>query len=169
MLRDWNPRKLDPATLTALYKDAGAGFLVIQGVHHDQFDLWNSAYQPWNSTKLGPKRDLVGEWQAARAPDCASASPSTHTNTVGWWFQSAFMSDTNGPKAGVPYDGHLTLADGKGKWWEGLDPRFLYGADLREYKGVASAALRPWSPPPAGIFCASPGLRQGNATGGRCA
>jgi alpha-L-fucosidase len=27
----------------------------------------------------------------------------------------------------VPYDGHLTLADGKGEWWEGLDPQLLYG------------------------------------------
>lgn len=27
---------------------------------------------------------------------------------------------------GVPYDGTLTLKDGKGKWWEGLDPQDLY-------------------------------------------
>ncbi len=59
---------------------------------------------------------------------------------------------STGPKAGVPYDGHLTLADGKGQWWEGLDPRMLYGIDLREYQGVSEAALRPWTPPPAGIF-----------------
>jgi len=28
--------------------------------------------------------------------------------------------------AGVPYDGKLTKADGKGLWWEGLDPQDLY-------------------------------------------
>ena len=164
VLRDWNPRKLDPATLTALYKDAGAGFLVIQGVHHDQFDLWNSAYQPWNSTKLGPKRDLVGEWAQAARANGLRFGITFHHEYSWWWFQSAFMSDTNGPKAGVPYDGHLTLADGKGKWWEGLDPRFLYGVDLREYKGVASAALRPWSPPPAGIFARHLDYAKWNAT-----
>ena len=27
---------------------------------------------------------------------------------------------------GVPYDGKLTKADGKGMWWEGLDPQDLY-------------------------------------------
>ena len=43
-------------------------------------------------------------------------------------------------KKGIPYDGNLTLADGKGKWWEGYDPRFLYGIDLREYKGVEKKA-----------------------------
>jgi alpha-L-fucosidase len=29
--------------------------------------------------------------------------------------------------AGVAYDGRLTAADGKGAWWEGLDPQRLYG------------------------------------------
>ena len=29
--------------------------------------------------------------------------------------------------AGAPYDGHLTEADGKGQWWEGLNPQRLYG------------------------------------------
>ncbi|MEJ2147828.1 MAG: alpha-L-fucosidase, partial [Acidobacteriota bacterium] len=27
----------------------------------------------------------------------------------------------------VPYDGHLTLEDGKGQWWQGYDPQQLYG------------------------------------------
>ena len=44
------------------------------------------------------------------------------------------------------------MKDGKGKWWEGLDPRLLYGINLREYKGVIDAANSKWSPPPAGIF-----------------
>lgn len=34
-------------------------------MHHDQFDMWDSKYQPWNSTRLGPKRDLIGEWEEA--------------------------------------------------------------------------------------------------------
>ena len=42
VLRDWNPTKLDPAALTKIYQDAGARFLMIQGVHHDNYDLWNS-------------------------------------------------------------------------------------------------------------------------------
>ena len=35
-------------------------------------------------------------------------------------------ADKNGPLAGVPYDGKLTKADGKGQWWDGLDPQDLY-------------------------------------------
>jgi alpha-L-fucosidase len=152
VLRDWNPTKLDPEKLTELYKDAGAKFLIIQGVHHDQYDMWNSAYQPWNSTRLGAKRDLIGEWSRAARSQNLRFGITFHHEYSWWWWQSAFKSDTTGPKAGVPYDGHLTIADGKGKWWEGLDPRMLYGVDLRQYRGVSRAADAGWSPPPAGLF-----------------
>jgi alpha-L-fucosidase len=27
--------------------------------------MWDSRYQPWNSTRLSPKRDLLGEWTKA--------------------------------------------------------------------------------------------------------
>ena len=45
VLRDWNPKKFNPQALVNIYRDAGARFLIIQGVHHDQFDMWNSKYQ----------------------------------------------------------------------------------------------------------------------------
>jgi alpha-L-fucosidase len=152
VLRDWNPVKLDPAKLAEIYKDAGARFLMIQGVHHDNFDLWNSHYQPWNAVNLGPKRDLIGEWAKACRADGMRFGVTFHHEYTWWWWQTAFGSDAEGAKAGVPYDGNLTLADGKGKWWEDLDPRRLYGVDLREYKGVTETAYSRWSPPPAGIF-----------------
>jgi alpha-L-fucosidase len=43
------------------------------------------------------------------------------------FFQVTHGADATGPLAGQPYDGHLTLADGRGLWWEGLDPQRLYG------------------------------------------
>lgn len=46
VLNSWNPTKFDPEYLTRLYKKAVARFLMIQGVHHDNYDLWNSQYQP---------------------------------------------------------------------------------------------------------------------------
>jgi alpha-L-fucosidase len=152
VLRDWNPTKLDPTALTKIYQDAGARFLVIQGVHHDNFDLWNSHYQPWNSVNLGPKRDLIGEWAKACRAGGMHFGITFHHEYTWWWWQTAFGSDTIGDKMGIPYDGNLKLADGKGKWWEGLDPRLLYGINLREYKGVTDAANSKWSPPPAGVF-----------------
>jgi alpha-L-fucosidase len=152
VLRDWNPTKLDPAALVQTYRDAGARFLIIQGVHHDNFDLWASRYQPWNSVRLGPRRDLLGEWSRAARAAGLHYGVTFHHEYTWWWWQNAFGADPDGPKAGVPYDGHLTLADGKGKWWEGLDPRLLYTVDLRQYAGVGKAAVSPWDPPPAGLF-----------------
>lgn len=142
LLHNWNPDKLDPEYLTALYNRAGARFLMIQGVHHDNFDLWNSRYQPWNSVNMGPKRDLLGEWDEACRKHGMHYGVTFHHEYTWWWWQTAFCSDPDGDKAGVPYDGNLTLEDGKGTWWEGYDPRLLYGIDLREYKNVYDVLQR---------------------------
>lgn len=152
VLHTWNPTKLDPDALTRLYQKSGARFLMIQGVHHDNYDLWKSKYQPWNSVNIGPKRDLLREWVNACHKYHMRYGVTFHHEYTWWWWQTAFGSDKQGEKAGVPYDGHLTLADGKGKWWEGYDPHLLYGIDLREYESVATAAQSGWSPPKAGVF-----------------
>ena len=151
VLRDWNPVKYNPEELIKIYNDAGARFLVVQGVHHDQFDMWDSKYQQWNSTRLGPKRDFMREWKKA-ARDADMRFGITFHHEYSWWWQTAFQSDFTGDMAGVPYDGSLTAEDGRGEWREGLDPRYLYGVNLREYESVAEAANSLWSPPHPGIF-----------------
>ncbi len=143
ILHTWNPTKLDPVKLVHTYHDAGARFLIIQGVHHDNFDNWNSKYQPWNSVNIGPHRDFLQEWARAAREAGMHYGVAFHHEYTWWWYQPAFGSDPTGPRANVPYDAHETMADGKGKWWEGYDPRLLYGIDLREYKGVANATYRP--------------------------
>jgi alpha-L-fucosidase len=45
-----------------------------------------------------------------------------------WWFQTAHGADKSGAYAGVSYDGRMTKAEGKGQWWDGLDPQMLYAA-----------------------------------------
>ncbi|MBQ9672234.1 MAG: alpha-L-fucosidase [Prevotella sp.] len=152
VLHQWKPDKLDPDRLTALYQKAGARFLLVQGVHHDNYDLWNSQYQPWNSVNVGPKRDLLREWADACHKYGMRYGVTFHHEYTWWWWQTAFGADKKGDRAGVPYDGHLTKADGKGKWWEGLDPRLLYGIDLREYEDVDAKAHTGWSPPKDGII-----------------
>lgn len=135
VLNAWNPTQLEPVAYVQLFHNAGARFLFIQGVHHDNFDSWDSKYQPWNSVNIGPHRDLIGEWATAVKAAGMHYGITFHHEYTWWWWQTAFRSDTSGALAGVPYDGHLTLADGVGKWWEGYDPRLLYGIDLREYIG----------------------------------
>jgi alpha-L-fucosidase len=132
LLHTWNPAHLDPEKLVKAYHDAGARFLIVQGVHHDNFDNWNSTYQPWNSVNMGPRRDLLGEWARASRSAGMHYGVAFHHEYTWWWFQPAFSGDAN-----------LTLADGAGKWWQGYDPRLLYGIDLRAYKGIDAVQWNP--------------------------
>jgi len=133
VLHAWTAPKWDPEKLTEVFHDAGMRFMMVVGVHHDNYDLWDSKYQPWNSVNVGPKKDMIGGWAKAAKKNGMRFCITFHHEYSWWWWADAYKSDKTGPKAGVPYDGKLTLADGKGKWWEGLDPRLLYNINLGEY------------------------------------
>ena len=51
----------------------------------------------------------------------------TPARTWGQFMPVRYTSDKHGPMKGVPYDALQTILDGKGKWWEGMDPVDLYG------------------------------------------
>ena len=61
----WKAEKWDPDRLMQLYKKAGAKYFVSMGSHHDDFFLWDSKLHKWNAVNMGPKRDVVGDWQKA--------------------------------------------------------------------------------------------------------
>ena len=126
VIREWKAEKWDPTKLVALYKRAGAQYFFALANHHDNFDLWDSKYQPWNSVRLGPKKDLVAGWAQAARANGLKFGVSVHAAHAWSWYEPAQGADKKGPLAGVPYDGKLTAADGKGTWWEGLDPQDLY-------------------------------------------
>ena len=117
----WNPD-----SLVARYKRCGAQYFFVLGNHHDNYDLWDSKYQPWNSKNIGPKRDILDEWAKAAKKQGLPLGISFHADHAWTWFEPSRRYDLEGDKAGVWYDGNLTKADGKGKWWEGLDPQMLY-------------------------------------------
>ena len=122
----WHAEHWDPEKLMELYKRAGAKYFVALANHHDNFDCFDSKYQPWNSVKIGPKKDIVGLWAKAARKNGLRFGVTVHCSRAWSWFEPAQGADKKGPLAGVPYDGKLTKADGKGQWWEGLDPQDLY-------------------------------------------
>ena len=101
----WKAEKFDPERLMALYKKAGARYFVSMGSHHDNFFLWNSKIHRWNAAAMGPKRDILGDWQKAAQKQGLRFGVSEHLGASFTWFQSSHGSDKTGPKAGVPYDG----------------------------------------------------------------
>jgi alpha-L-fucosidase len=124
----WTLLNWQPDELIARYKKAGARFFISLANHHDSFDAWNSKHQPWNAVNLGPHRDVVGTWAKAARDQGLRLGVTVHQARNWWWYQTAHGADKTGPYAGVPYDGRMTMADGKGQWWEGYDPQRLYGA-----------------------------------------
>ena len=127
--------KWDPDKLVAYYKGLGAQYFFVLGNHHDNFDLWDSKYQAWNSVNMGPKRDILAEWEKAARKYELPFGISFHADHAWTWYEPSQRYDRHGPKAGVPYDGTLTKADGKGKWWEGYDPQDLYAQNHPMSKG----------------------------------
>jgi alpha-L-fucosidase len=57
--------KWDPDAWAALFKKAGARYVLAPGEHHDGFSNWDSKINPYNSVNYGPKRDLDGDLIAA--------------------------------------------------------------------------------------------------------
>ncbi len=123
----WHAENWNPDQLIDLYKRAGAKYFVALANHHDNFDCFDSKYQPWNSVNMGPKQDIVGKWAAAARKAGLRFGVTVHAGRTWDWFDVAHGADVDGKYAGIPYDGNLTKADGKGKWWEGYDPSDLYG------------------------------------------
>lgn len=122
----WHAENWDPERLVGLYKAAGARYFVALANHHDNFDCFNSRFQPWNSVHIGPKRDIVGTWEKIARRHGLRFGVTVHAARSWDWFDVSHGADSTGPLKGVPYDGNLTLADGSGQWWEGYDPVALY-------------------------------------------
>ncbi len=135
VIHDWKAENWDPGKLVALYKRVGAQYFFAMANHHDNLDLWNSKYQEWNSVRVGPKKDIIAGWAKAAKENNLPFGLSVHASHAWTWFETSQRADTAGAFKDVPYDGKLTEADGKGKWWEGLDPQELYAQNHELSRG----------------------------------
>ncbi|NDV84212.1 alpha-L-fucosidase [Bacteroides sp. 51] len=127
VINEWKAENWDPEKLVALYKRTGAQYFFAMGNHHDNMDLWDSKYQRWNSVNMGPRRDILAEWERAARKHKLPYGVSIHSSHAWTWYGTAQGADKTGPYAGISYDARVVRKeDGKGKWWEGYDPEELY-------------------------------------------
>ena len=143
----WRAERWDPERLMRLYARAGAKYFFALANHHDNFDAYDSKHHAWSSVKVGPKRDIVGTWAKVARAHGLRFGVSNHSAHAWHWFQVAYGYDAEGPLRGIPYDAaRLTQGDGKGKWWEGLDPQELYtGRNIVPPAGITSIqAMNEW-------------------------
>jgi alpha-L-fucosidase len=124
--------RFDPDAWMALFKKAGARYVVPVAEHHDGFALYDCSFSRWNAVQMGPKRDVIGELaQAARRQGLVFGL--SYHRLENWWFfdqGKKFDSDVQDPA----YAGFY------GPAMPGPTP----GTD--EWK------LRDWSPPPDARF-----------------
>jgi len=126
----WRAENWNPEELIQRYAKAGAKYFVALANHHGNFDCWNSKHHPWNCVNIGPKRDIVGRWEKVARAHGLRFGITVHGTPGRVWREFMpvrYGSDNSGPLKGVPYDGVLTKADGKDKWWDGRDPQQFNG------------------------------------------
>jgi alpha-L-fucosidase len=143
----WKAEHWDPAYLVRRYKAAGAKYFMALGCHHDNLDTFDSAHHAWNTLRVGPKRDIVGTWEKIVRAEGLRFGVSNHSSHAWHWWQTAYGYDTRGPRAGDRYDAFKLRKDqGRGQWWDGLDPQELYvGPSFVPPDNITSdAAMKAW-------------------------
>jgi alpha-L-fucosidase len=138
----WKAERWRPEELLKRYVKAGARYFMAMGCHHDNLDLFASRHHAWNSTRVGPKRDIVGTWEPLVRQAGLKFGVSNHSSHAWHWYQVAYGYDAEGPMRGRRYDAYgLRKKHGRGKFWEGLDPQELYtGPYYVPPAGITSAA-----------------------------
>lgn len=92
--------KFDAGKWADLFAKAGARFVVPVAEHHDGFAMYDSGFSKWCATKMGPKRDIIGELATAIRERGMVFGVSTH-RAEHWWFMNGgmkFPSDVQDPR-----------------------------------------------------------------------
>ncbi len=90
----------DPNAWAALFRKAGARYVIPVAEHHDGFAEYQTALSPWNAVAMGPHRDLIGDLQAAVQKHDMHFGISYHRAEHDWFFDGgrSFDSDVNDPR-----------------------------------------------------------------------
>jgi alpha-L-fucosidase len=94
----------DPGAWVDLFAQAGARYIVPVAEHCDGFPMYDSSVTGWDAAKMGPKRDVVGELEAATRKRGLHFGVSSHRAEHWWWYHNGarFDSDVRDPRyAGI--------------------------------------------------------------------
>ncbi len=134
----WKAERFEPDALMALYRKAGARYFVGQAMHHDHFFNYPSKLNRFNSMQVGPGKDICGLWKQAAEKEGLPFGLTEHLGATFSWWRTNKWCDSDGPYAGVPYDGN--------------DPAYRdFYLDNYEHvvpgENRADTAARPWYSP----------------------
>jgi len=98
-LPNFKAERWDPVDWAGLFQRAGAQFVVPVAEHHDGYAMYRTDRSRWNSTRIGPHRDLVGDLAQAVRDRWLVLGVSSH-RAEHWFFMNggtAFPSDVTDP------------------------------------------------------------------------
>lgn len=95
--------KFDADEWAETFKNAGAQFAGPVAIHHDNFAMWNSTVNPWNSMAMGPERDVTGELEKAIKGQGLRFITTFHHAANWWFFPKSAEFDTVDPAAEMLY------------------------------------------------------------------
>ena len=85
LIPKFTAEKFDADEWAELFEKSGAKFAGPVAEHHDGFAMWDTNYSDWNAARMGPKRDIVGEFAAAvRKRDMKFVTAFHHA--ANWFF-----------------------------------------------------------------------------------
>lgn len=106
--------RFDPTEWAALFRNAGARFVVPVAEHHDGFAMYDCPFTRWKATRMGPRRDVVGELARAVRDQGLVFGLSSHRAEHYWFFghglelpsdvQDPAFADLYGPVQAPPKD-----------------------------------------------------------------
>ena len=106
----------DPQAWAALFKEAGAKYVVPVFEHHDGFQMYDSDLSDWTAVKMGPRRDVVGDLAKAVRAQGLHLGASSHRIEHDWFMEGGrtIPSDVNDPKYASLYGpAQARIQDGK--------------------------------------------------------
>ena len=92
--------RFDPDAWASLFKEAGAKYVVPVAEHHDGFAMYDCSFTRWNSVRMGPQRDVLGELAAAVRRQGLVFGASYHRAEHWWFFNGGrdIASDVQDPR-----------------------------------------------------------------------
>jgi len=135
-------------TWAALFKDAGAQYIVPVAEHHDGFAMYNSELSDWTVVKMGPKRDTLSELATAVRAQGLHFGLSYHRAEHDWFFDGGrtFRSDVNDPKYASLYGPAHERIDGGDSDFMQQDFTYVSPEFARDWLARASELVQKYHP-----------------------
>ena len=118
--------RFDPSAWAALFKKAGAKYVVPVAEHHDGFAMYDSGVSDWTAARMGPRRDIIGDLAKAVRSEGLHFGLSSHRMEHNFFLGVGreIASDVNDPQYAAFYGpAHTWLTN---KWGTPLDADFTF-------------------------------------------